>query len=245
MSKILNALRDVDQMRNQRDDGDDPLPDLNPGQDPSQLDFVHLQTERKGSAPPDNKDRSDLMTKREGRFMKNQWVLWFLIIAVIGIVLFAFNYQGGQDTVPLSEIFPSQDAPEVEEVEYVFMDTPTVPVEEPAPAVQAPSGDSSVQEIEVVAAPVTVPDTSPPAQADLAGAQFTIQVASFQKSGYARKVVDELKQAGHQAFLVDKDLGAKGVWYRVYVGKFQSRNEASQYISRLPPDYKQGFILKL
>jgi len=245
MSKIINALRDVDNQRNQREDDETLTPETTHSGNSSQLSFDHLGTPSADPATREQNSSFGRFNKREVSIMKNQWVLWFLIIVVIGVVLFAFNYQGNQDAVPLSEIFPSQESSDVAEVEYVFMDTPTLPVEETAPESVTPP---ETQTVEIaVPDPVTQPvETAGTARAaDSTGGPYTIQVASFQKKEYAQKVIDELKQKGHQAFLEDKDLGAKGVWYRVYVGKFQSSDDASQYISRLPNKFNDGFVLKL
>jgi len=245
MSKIIEILRLLEKLRKQPAEDIGSTSKQSPGENFAQLDFESFDHSQAGPSTPDNIYDPEPASKRGVMIMKNQWVLWFLIIAVIGIVLFAFNYQGGKDAVPLSEIFPSQDVAQDADVEYVFMDEPTIPMEEPAESPETRPEAETIEVVETVVAnpPLArTPASSPP---DLSGAQYTIQVASFQKKEYAQKVIDELKQKGHPAFLIDKDLGAKGVWYRVYVGKFQSSDDASQYISRLPQNYKEGFVLKL
>ncbi|MBL7101106.1 MAG: SPOR domain-containing protein [Nanoarchaeota archaeon] len=71
---------------------------------------------------------------------------------------------------------------------------------------------------------------------------FTIQVASFQDSMKAEKVVEELEKAEFSAIVSAKHLDEKGVWYRVYVGDFDSEEEASGLLNTLKKDYKDSFI---
>ncbi|MCG2675757.1 SPOR domain-containing protein [bacterium] len=58
----------------------------------------------------------------------------------------------------------------------------------------------------------------------------------------AEKVVEELKKAGFSLTVSAKHLGEKGIWYRVWVGDFDSENEASELLNTLKKDYKDSFI---
>ncbi len=71
---------------------------------------------------------------------------------------------------------------------------------------------------------------------------FTIQVASFQDSVKAQTLVEELKKAGFSAVVSAKHLDEKGIWYRVWVGDFNSEDEASELLKTLKKDYKNSFI---
>lgn len=53
--------------------------------------------------------------------MKNSWLVWVFVVGVVITMLFAFNYQGSQDTVPLSEIFPETETYPVD-IEFVDSD---------------------------------------------------------------------------------------------------------------------------
>jgi len=55
---------------------------------------------------------------------------------------------------------------------------------------------------------------------------YAIHVSSFQESMQAREEVSFLQSREFPVFIVFLDLGAKGKWYRVYAGPFQSREEA-------------------
>jgi cell division septation protein DedD len=61
------------------------------------------------------------------------------------------------------------------------------------------------------------------------GAGFTIQVNSFRDKYQAEKSVERLKSHGYPAFMVAKLIEGSGLWYRVRVGRFISREEAEKY----------------
>jgi len=55
---------------------------------------------------------------------------------------------------------------------------------------------------------------------------FEIQVAAYQDRPKAEQAVDKLKPLGYLPRIVQKDLPGKGVWFRVIVGGFESREKA-------------------
>ncbi len=55
---------------------------------------------------------------------------------------------------------------------------------------------------------------------------FAIHISSFQESIRAREEVEFLQSREFPVFIVFLDLGAKGKWYRVYAGPFETREEA-------------------
>ena len=57
---------------------------------------------------------------------------------------------------------------------------------------------------------------------------YMIHISSFQTSVRARDEVAFLESREFPVFIVFLDLGAKGKWYRVYAGPFQTRDEASE-----------------
>ena len=57
---------------------------------------------------------------------------------------------------------------------------------------------------------------------------YMIHTSSFQTSTKARDEVAFLESHEFPAFIVFLDLGPKGKWYRVYVGPFQTREEATE-----------------
>ncbi len=57
---------------------------------------------------------------------------------------------------------------------------------------------------------------------------FTVHVGSYRKRASAASEVARIKAKGYDAFIEHVDLGKKGVWYRVKVGRFKIRAEAEQ-----------------
>jgi cell division septation protein DedD len=59
-------------------------------------------------------------------------------------------------------------------------------------------------------------------------APFTIQVAASTNARYAQKMVDELKRAGHAAYLVEPAASGPGGPYHVRVGRYPTLVEANR-----------------
>lgn len=57
-------------------------------------------------------------------------------------------------------------------------------------------------------------------------AEYTVQVSAFQSINEAVEMVEDLQQKGYYAYYVKSDLGEKGIWYRVRVGKFSDKARA-------------------
>lgn len=72
--------------------------------------------------------------------------------------------------------------------------------------------------------------------------KFTIQVASFQDKARAEIVASSLKQKGYQPAISSKELADKGTWYRVFVGDFDTKEEAKSLLDKLKENHKDSFI---
>ncbi|MCD4780556.1 MAG: SPOR domain-containing protein [Candidatus Omnitrophica bacterium] len=72
---------------------------------------------------------------------------------------------------------------------------------------------------------------------------YAIQIASFKKIERAKELLRELIQKDYDAYVVQKDLGSKGVWYRIYVGKFQTKDSADQALTDVKKNYKSSFVI--
>jgi cell division septation protein DedD len=55
---------------------------------------------------------------------------------------------------------------------------------------------------------------------------YTINIASFRDRGSAERLREELEEKGYEAFVEKASVPHKGIWYRVAVGRFSSREEA-------------------
>lgn len=189
--------------------------------------------------------------------MKNQWALWLFVIAIVAVVLFAFNYTGNKDTVPLSEIFPEDNA----KIEYEFVDknaasvesetastdsaeqpttaaAPAAPAAAPASTAAAPAASKPVQSASASSSPAPIAE-----KPNFSKVSFTIQVASHKSKQQAEIALKGIQAAGHPAYMEEVNLGAKGTWYRIYVGNFQTKEQASSYLANVKPTYKDSFII--
>ncbi|KIX13432.1 SPOR domain-containing protein [Dethiosulfatarculus sandiegensis] len=68
--------------------------------------------------------------------------------------------------------------------------------------------------------------TPPKFASNHGGSGFTLHLASFKKKDYADQEVRKLNQNGVQARLAAVDLGGKGRWQRLLVGKYRTRKAA-------------------
>lgn len=187
--------------------------------------------------------------------MKNSWLIWLFIAGVIITVFVAFNYQGQQESVPLSQIFPEDSVSPVD-VEYEFVDDKTMTAK-PAVTVK-PAADPGAKT--AVLPPVSRPETAAPKNAPAVPAKpapaavskaggvqgaYTIQVASFKEKSMADKVAAELKSKNFASHVGSKDLGEKGIWYRVYVGRYETKPQAETNLSAVKALYPGSFIITL
>jgi len=68
--------------------------------------------------------------------------------------------------------------------------------------------------------------SQPPALSQAVKKEFTVQVSSFQDLDRARAMRVRLSKKGYSAFFLKVDIPGKGVWYRVYLGAYSTRDEA-------------------
>ncbi|MGE4543487.1 MAG: SPOR domain-containing protein [Pedobacter sp.] len=122
---------------------------------------------------------------------------------------------------------PAQSAePPATPVDVLSDSTPAVEVvaSKPAPVVVKPKPQPTVS---VAPQPKAVPSSA------VVDGSYIIQVASVQKIDGAQDLSGRLSKSGYPAFVEKTDLGSKGVWYRVYVGPFASKNAADGAASTL------------
>lgn len=62
---------------------------------------------------------------------------------------------------------------------------------------------------------------------------ITIQIGSFNDRAQADERISRLKNAGIDARIVSANLGSRGTWYRVQVGRFPSREQATGFANQL------------
>ncbi len=177
--------------------------------------------------------------------MKNSWLTWTLIVGVVVVVLIAFNHQNRNQNVPLTEIFP-EEKENPSNVEYEFVNKEQA---SSAPAKAAPKPA-------VVAKPVTPAPTAPspavaPAPTSSSTApivktnnlSYRIQVASTQDKKKADEMVSKLKAKNMDAKIVEKNLGDKGIWYRIYIGQYATKKEAEDFAQTIKADFPNSLVI--
>ncbi len=91
-------------------------------------------------------------------------------------------------------------------------------VKKPKPAAKAPTRPKA-----------TKPKETKPKQVSKSHPFFTLQVASFRSPREAQRYARMLGDRGYEAFVKRVNLPKKGVWYRVYVGRFKTFQEAKDF----------------
>jgi cell division septation protein DedD len=69
----------------------------------------------------------------------------------------------------------------------------------------------------------------PPAEAAADGA-FTLQLSAYQDRAEADRFAAGLRDKGYAPYIVEATVPNKGVWYRVRMGRFPSKDAASRYL---------------
>jgi cell division septation protein DedD len=59
--------------------------------------------------------------------------------------------------------------------------------------------------------------------------RFSLQAAAFPEGSGAAEFAEKLKRAGLPSYVVSADVGKRGTWYRVRVGRFESAEAAKRY----------------
>jgi len=63
--------------------------------------------------------------------------------------------------------------------------------------------------------------------------KYSIQIGSYQQISEAHGKVDEWRKKGYPAYMMIADIPSRGRWYRVRIGGFATRDDASRYLSNL------------
>jgi len=192
--------------------------------------------ERLGIISPMGESKKNLINNTRGEKMNKSWFTWIFIAAVVVTVLIAFNYQGGKDAVPLSEIFPDEEAMPVDvEYEYVQEEVVFSKIKE----------ELLVSNENQVAAPVELEPVSLISPNISIGKEFnyTVQIASFKDEKKAEQALTQIRTKVPSAYISTQDLGNKGVWHRIYAGQFELRSEAEVTLSAVKQNYDSSFII--
>ncbi|RMF19548.1 MAG: SPOR domain-containing protein [Candidatus Dadabacteria bacterium] len=144
---------------------------------------------------------------------------------------------------------PSQepdDRPESPTIEMIRPDgTPADPralaeAEAPEPEPAAPAAQPPAPKEPVAAAPAPKPAPAAPARKspearDTAQASgiYTVQIAAFRDRESAQRLSLQLEAKGYDAYVQRSNVDGKGIWYRVRVGAFDSKDDAQKLARRI------------
>jgi DedD protein len=105
------------------------------------------------------------------------------------------------------------------------------PVKETVPAAKpAPAREEAAQPAAVAAKPAVQKPAA------TAVGDYLVQVASVKDRQGAVTLRNSMVAKGYAAFVEQADLGAKGVWHRVYAGPFSTRQDADRAVAALKAD---------
>jgi len=111
-------------------------------------------------------------------------------------------------------------------------------VQAPPPAKAAAPVAKAAAPVAKAAAPVAK------ATAPAAAGGYLVQAAAFRGSEDAKRLQAKLVRKGYAAFTEEAQLGAKGVWHRVYVGPFATTGAADAAVTRLKAEEKLTALVR-
>jgi DedD protein len=127
--------------------------------------------------------------------------------------------------VPAATAAPAAEAP------AAAPEAPAPEAAPPAPEAVARAATQAAREATTAAA---APAEARPEPAK--GPVFTVQVASSRDEKDTERLADRLKAAGLDARVVAADIEGRGRWYRVRVGRYETRDEAMRKQARIQLD---------
>ena len=173
---------------------------------------------------------------------KNRWALalWLASIAVVIVII--LNYmllKSSKEVIILNEISTeNEDSIGIPDEIFEFQEKAEEEklIEEKTEEIE--SFSEKIEESILVSDSLQADDT--PASKQV----FSIQIGSFQDKSKAKSLKEKLDKNGYKAEVVSRDLGGKGLWYRVWVGKFTTKAQAGKTLDLIAKDYSKSFIIK-
>jgi cell division septation protein DedD len=163
--------------------------------------------------------------------MRNQWVIWAGALSILVVILVVLNWGIIPKNTQVKqkaweeELLPL--TPEYQETDIFSEEVKERPVQAPSVGVGSAS----------------LPMESVKATGRLTGRIYTIQACSFKDHNRAQTELKRAQGLGLPTYLEKVDLGKKGVWFRIYVGEFSTKEEIKGLIPRVKNIYKNSFML--
>lgn len=156
--------------------------------------------------------------------LRNIWIIIAIVLLALVVVFVVFS-KPGKDGIPQKEL-----------ESYLKNEG----------AVDAPSNvDYAREEAQnIIEQPQEKQAAQKEAPEEITKDFFAVQVASFKEKIRAGIVLDGLKKKNYAGYIVSKDLPGKGVFYRVWVGRLKSKEQAQEVLGLLKADYPGCFIIQ-
>jgi cell division septation protein DedD len=66
-----------------------------------------------------------------------------------------------------------------------------------------------------------------------AGGPYSVHVESFPSMADAEKGAKRYRQSGEIVLIIEKEIPGKGIWYRVFLGRFPNSEEAADHAEEI------------
>ena len=164
---------------------------------------------------------------------KSRWPLLVFVMGILVIVVLILKHlylEAGKEDI---EVISSSSFEEVDNTS-----SPASKLEDKKEELAKGEDESLEKEPQVVSSKLSTENTS-----EVPKKRFSLQICSFRDRLKAEKIVEELKREGYPGYVVSKDLGEKGVWFRVRIGEFETKEEAEEIAQKVKQEYKDSFIV--
>ncbi len=154
--------------------------------------------------------------------IKDAWPIWTLIIGGVLVIALAVNQNKAEkEAVSVGELL-RQDSRVLA----------SYPVD--------PAGSKAADALEdPVSSPAIVASPEPGNQGI-----YAIQLYSFKDQSRADDMIKQLSEGGISAYVQMSDLGAKGIWYRVRTGSFDTTEKAQAMLAEIRKQHKESIVVK-
>lgn len=196
--------------------------------------------------PTELKQKPRLVFKELTLSLENIVVCCIVLVMTL-VLFFAFGVERGKriSKVPKNAVESQKIASDAPKVGQKINDAQ---ISKNGIISQSSEGQENIAE-QVIKIPAELQETEPPVReeiieipvdGDLLGPTYTIQVASFKLKRNAQKEASNLKDVGHETFVM-----SKGSYSIVCVGKFQQKTDAKEFSSRLKNRYRDCLVRRL
>jgi cell division septation protein DedD len=125
------------------------------------------------------------------------------------------------------------------------LDLPEQPLVEPPTAPQESAEVAATEKRPASATEQTTAAEEPALPVATTGGSHVVQIGSFQKAADAIALKQKMEDKSYPAYVMEADLGEKGLWYRVRVGAYSNADQAGVVRVRLEEkDRIEGFVTR-